>query len=82
VKTLLGIFGLIWKLYIAIIFVITALVMYPTLAILLANPKNKTKAFKVFVFWSWTFRILCLYGVKKVKDSPMPEGPYLIVANH
>lgn len=81
-KTLLGILGLIWKLYIAIIFVITALIMYPIIATLLANPKNKRKAFKVFVFWSWAFRVLCLYGVKKVKNSEMPEGPYLIVANH
>jgi len=82
VKTLLGIFGLIWKIYIAIIFVVTAVFLYPVIATLLADPRNKRKAFKVFVFWSWLFRVLCLYGVKKVKDSEMPDGPYLIVANH
>jgi 1-acyl-sn-glycerol-3-phosphate acyltransferase len=77
-----GTFGIIWKLYLAIIFLITALFLYPVIAILLSNPRNKRRAFKVFVFWSWLFRFLCLYGVKKVKDSELPEGPYLIVANH
>ena len=81
-KVLLGILGLIWKIYIAIIFVITALLLYPVIATLLSDPRNKRRTFKVFVFWSWLFRILCFYGVKKMKDSELPEGPYLIVANH
>ena len=28
------------------------------------------------------FRCFCFYWVKKMKDSALPEGPYLIVANH
>lgn len=36
----------------------------------------------MFVFWSWMMRIFCFYRVKKVIDSPIPEGPYIIVANH
>lgn len=79
---ILGIFGLIWKLYIAVIFIISAVFLYPIIATTLSNPKNKKTAFKMFVFWSWMFRFLCLYGVKKLKDSELPEGPYLIVANH
>ena len=27
-------------------------------------------------------RLFCFYRVKKVIDSPIPEGPYIIVANH
>lgn len=27
-------------------------------------------------------RVFCFYRVKKVIDSPIPEGPYIIVANH
>ena len=27
-------------------------------------------------------RIFCFYGVKKVKNSELPEGPYIIIANH
>jgi 1-acyl-sn-glycerol-3-phosphate acyltransferase len=69
-------------LYIATVFIISALFLYPIIATTLSNPKNKKTAFKMFVFWSWMFRYLCFYGVKKVKDSKLPEGPYLIVANH
>ena len=27
-------------------------------------------------------RVFCFYRVKKVIDSPLPEGPYIVVANH
>ncbi len=81
-KVLLGIPGLIWKLYIAVIFTVTALVLYPIIRPQLGSDKGRKRAFKVFVFWSWWFRILCLYGVKRVKNSPLPEGPYVILANH
>lgn len=27
-------------------------------------------------------RIFCFYRVKKVLDSPLPQGPYILVANH
>ena len=27
-------------------------------------------------------RIFCFYGVKKLKNSSLPEGPYIIIANH
>ena len=81
-KVLLGFFGLLWKVYIAIVFIITAVLLYPVIATLLSDVRNKKKAFKVFVLWSWIFRVLCLYRVKKIKDSKLPEGPFLIVANH
>lgn len=81
-KLLVGILGLIWKLYIAVIFSVTAIVYYPVLRPLLGSTKRQRRAFRVFVAWSWTFRILCLYGVRRVKNSPLPKGPYLILANH
>lgn len=81
-KVLVGIPGLIWKLYIAVIFAVTALILYPVIRPQLGTDKGKKRAFKVFVFWSWWFRILCLYGVKKKKNSPLPEAPYVILANH
>jgi 1-acyl-sn-glycerol-3-phosphate acyltransferase len=56
--------------------------LYPVIAALLIDNEGKKRAFRVFVFWSWAFRVLCLYGVKRKKNSPLPEGPYLIVANH
>lgn len=36
----------------------------------------------MFVVWSWTFRIFCFYHVKRVKNEALPEGPFIIVANH
>ncbi len=81
-KILSGTIGSIWKIYIAIVFVITAIFLYPIIATMLADPRNKRMAFKVFVLWSWIFRVLCFYVVKKVKNSELPKGPFLIVANH
>lgn len=81
-KLFIGTFGILWKLYIFIVFLITAILLYPIIAALLIDTEGKMRAFKVFVFWSWLFRCLCFYWVKKKKDSPIPEGPYLIVANH
>jgi 1-acyl-sn-glycerol-3-phosphate acyltransferase len=82
VKSIVGVFGLIWKLYILVIFMATTLLSYPIIAAKLIDTKGKMRAFRVFVFWSWTFRFLCLYGVKRLKNAPLPNGPYLIAANH
>lgn len=81
-KLLTGIPGIIWKLYIAVIFTVTALLFYPVIRPQLGSASGQRRAFRVFVIWSWTFRILCLYAVRRVKQSPLPEGPYLIIANH
>lgn len=81
-KVLTGVLGLIWKLYIAVIFAVTALLLYPIIRPQLGSEKGRKRAFKMFVFWSWAVRVLCLYGVKKVKNSPLPKGPYVILANH
>lgn len=78
----MGVLGLIWKLYIAVIFAVTALFFYPFIRPLLGTTKGQRKAFRIFVVWSWTFRIFCLYGVRKVKSNPLPKGPYVILANH
>ena len=81
-RIIIGVFGLIWKLYIAVIFIITALVMYPIIVPFLNSDRNKKKAFKLFVVWSWAVRILGVYFVKYESKSKLPEGPMLIVANH
>ncbi len=81
-KVFVGIPGLIWKLYIAVIFTATALILYPIIRLQLGTDKGRKRAFKVFVFWSWWFRLLCLYWVRKVKNSPLPDAPYIILANH
>ncbi len=81
-NTLKGLFSLLWKCYVAVIFVIFAVALYPFFWVLLSNKKWKKISFRLFVVWSWMMRVFCFYRVKKVIDSPLPEGPYIIVANH
>lgn len=78
----LGVFSLLWKLYVAVIFTILAVIHLPIIYPLLFSLKNKKRAFKLFVVWSWGMRIFCFYPVKRVLNSELPEGPYIIAANH
>ena len=81
-KKVLGVFSLIWKLYVGILFVAMALLFFPFIYPLLFSERNKKKAFKVFVAWSWVFRIICFYHVRKVRKAELPDGPFVILANH
>lgn len=81
-RIIVGILGFVWKLYIAVLFIITAVFFYPFIVPLLNTIENKRRAFRIFVVWSWTFRILAFYFVRKVAVNQLPKGPYLIVANH
>lgn len=77
-----GVFSLLWKLYIGLVFALTALVYYPIIVPFLFSDVGKRKSFRLFVVWSWTVRVLCLYGVQRKKSSPLPKSPFIIVANH
>ncbi len=81
-RAVIGIPSLLWKCYIAVIFGVTALFYYPFIAPLLRSDRGKERAFRVFVIWGWTFRILCGYFVRKMEDNPLPDAPYIVVANH
>lgn len=81
-RWLIGIPSLIWKLYIGVVFLVTTFIFYPIIFPFLFSEKNKKRAFKLFVVWSWVVRVLCFYYVKKMKESELPDGPYLIIANH
>ena len=71
-----------WKIYVGIVFFLTGILLYPFFLIVLAIPSWKKFSFKLSILWSWLIRILCFYHVYKVKKSPLPKGPYIIVANH
>ena len=77
-----GILSLLWKLYIGIVFCIIAVVLYPFFLIVLISPSLKKLSFKLFIFWSWLMRIFCFYPIKKITETPLPDGPYIVVANH
>jgi 1-acyl-sn-glycerol-3-phosphate acyltransferase len=81
-KWIRGIFSLIWKCYVGVIFALTAVLYYPFITPLLFSEKTKKRAFRVFVVWSWTVRILCLYFVQKRGTRERPKAPFIIIANH
>lgn len=77
-----GMFGLIWKLYIAVIFFIFGLIFYPFFWCLQLKTSWRKYGFQIFILWSWLLRIFCLYRVKVKLNSPLPQAPFIIVANH
>lgn len=81
-RTILGIFSLFWKLYIAVVFGITAVLFYPFITLQLFSENGKKRAFKVFVMWSWAFRILCFYHIRRIQKNEQPNRPHVIIANH
>lgn len=81
-KVLAGVLSLFWKIYVGLIFALFALLLYPFFFILLSNKNWKKTSFKLFVVWSWMMRIFCLYPVRRMKNVPLPDGPYIIVSNH
>ena len=77
-----GIIGLLFKLYIAVIFFLFALLLYPFFWFLQLNSSWRKKGFKVLVIWSWFLRIFCFYLVRYKQKATLPKGPFIIVANH
>lgn len=81
-KSIAGVFSLIWKICVGILFALMSLLFFPVLGILVQKPKWHRAAFKGFVVWSWTFRFLCFYQVRKTQKETLGEGPYIFVSNH
>lgn len=50
--------------------------------VLLLKESWHKKTHLIFVLWSWSLRLLCFYFVKKEKNYPVPDGPYIVIANH
>ncbi len=81
-KLIAPLFYLLWKLYFGLMFILSTVAFYPIIFPFLFSERGKKMSFKLFVAWSWTVRIFGFYGVKKVTNHPLPEGPYIIAANH
>jgi len=77
-----GIFGLIWKLYIAFVFFVFAILFYPLFWTLQLKATWRKHGFQIFVIWSWMMRIFCIYPVRYKLKSPLPKAPYIIISNH
>ena len=81
-QKIVGVFGLIWKLYIALVFFIFALLFYPFFWVLQLRPSWRKHGFQIFIFWSWLLRVFCIYPVRVKLKSPLPKAPFIIVSNH
>jgi 1-acyl-sn-glycerol-3-phosphate acyltransferase len=81
-RVIFGVLSLLWKVYIAIVFFVFAIVLYPFFLLTTLSSKTKRLGFKLFILWSYGIRLFCLYPVKKIQHAPTPEGPYIIIANH
>jgi len=81
-RIITGVFGLVWKLYIAVAFTLSALIIYPVIVPFLWSERNRKKAFKIFVFWSRLLSLLIFTFGPKAKLKDVPKGPKVILANH
>jgi 1-acyl-sn-glycerol-3-phosphate acyltransferase len=77
-----GVFGLIWKLYIAIVFFFFAILFYPLFWCLQLKASWRKSGFQIFSVWSWLLRIFCFYPVRIKLNAPLPTAPFIIVSNH
>ncbi len=81
-KYFLAIFSNLWKLYVIVVFTLVGILLFPIIRCILIKESWHKHAHHFFVIWSWSIRILCFYHVKKIKNSKLPEGPYIVIANH
>lgn len=81
-KSLLAIPYLVYKLYVCILFSITALLFFPFLAFTSNNEKYFAQTHKLFVLWSKLFRLLIGWSLHVKQTEKLTEGPFIIVANH
>jgi 1-acyl-sn-glycerol-3-phosphate acyltransferase len=81
-QQIIGVFGIVWKLYIAIVFFIFAIVLYPFFWCLQLKAAWRKFGFQIFILWSWLLRIFCFYPVRIKLNSPLPQAPFIIVSNH
>lgn len=81
-RKVIGALCFVYKLWVGIVFVATLLFFYPFILITLQRLEWRKFSFPINVVWSFTVRLLCLVHVWRIKKHPLPEGPYLIVANH
>ena len=81
-KVVTGIPCLIYKIYVGLVFAVTLLLLYPLFLIVLSRKSWRKYAFPINVFWSHLICFLMLVFVVRVKKSPIPKGPFMIIANH
>ena len=72
----------VYKLYFALVFFLSLVVLYIPFRILLFKPKRYQKAFRLKR--AWAFFLHCALGVplRVVRRAELPKAPYIICCNH
>ncbi|UKN00296.1 1-acyl-sn-glycerol-3-phosphate acyltransferase [Paracrocinitomix mangrovi] len=74
---------IVYRIYFAIIFFVVLTLLYPVFWVMLLKDKNFEKVFKLKVFTSRIILFLDFIFLKRIKmPDNLPEGPYVICANH
>jgi 1-acyl-sn-glycerol-3-phosphate acyltransferase len=81
-KVFTGILSLCYKLYVGAIFVTTLILFYPFFFIVLSRKCWRKHSFPLNIAWSYVVRVLTFIHPYKVHKTEVPEGPYMIIANH
>ena len=81
-KLIVGLFYFVYKLYVMVLFVVTAVILFPFLTLSTAIKPLHKVAFYLFGFWSIFFRICVLWPPKVRYHEKIKRGAYIIVANH
>ena len=76
------VFSYFFKLYLALLFLVTLILFYVPILILLLREDTKKKAFPIFVFWCRLICLLAGYRVKPRSTYEVPEAPFVLIANH
>jgi 1-acyl-sn-glycerol-3-phosphate acyltransferase len=73
---------MIYKIYFLSFFVITLILFYPLFKWSVEKEERFPRAFKLMRMWSWWLALAAGISVKKLKNSPLPKGPFIICCNH
>ncbi len=76
------VFSYFFKLYLALLFLVTLVLFYIPILLLLLREDTKKKAFPIFVFWCRLICFLAGYRVKPRFAYEIPEAPFVLIANH
>lgn len=81
-KWIRAVFTNLWKVYVGVVFVLTALLLYPFFLGILSLSNGRKRSFSLFVFWSRLVSVLCCYPTKKNKKIEADNQPFILIANH
>jgi 1-acyl-sn-glycerol-3-phosphate acyltransferase len=76
------VFSYFFKLYLALLFLVTLVLFYIPIFLLLLREDTKKKAFPIFVFWCRLICFLAGYRVKPRFAYEVPKAPFVLIANH